>query len=382
MAGKNKFIETLKSYADAVGKKPEDVAKALEGLVGSDEKTAGDVLKNHDAVTDEEIQAALVGTGDGQVPLGVYRMNAKLLRDPKAVPASGTNGGGPVLTLLPTLPESDAKFLEELRVGGILEPEPNDVLAAVRAGFAQRFEFFNLPQTIRDKMEEFAYANDKSCGAEYYEMEKMVTSRQYGDVLSATGVTGSFVSVRKRKEFLRRVDVYLWASINDFHNTLNSWMTGWQATANNPTALLSALSGNGANNPLAQLATQAPDLSPVRDAAESVVNNINKVFAGPGIPVARALAYDAVKITEVLENEKLPALLGAGNKEQMLKELGVAVGSDHVRLQHNLAKYAFGIMSLEKVTAEEEQMYALQMYQLGVAIPWEKVLGNQHAEVA
>jgi hypothetical protein len=108
-----------------------------------------------------------------------------------------------------------------------------------------------------------------------------------------------------------------------------------------------------------------------------VINSINKVFAGVGIPVAKALAYDATRIKGVLENPALPAAVGAPNRDQMLRQLKLGVSADYVRLERNITRFTLGIMEFKKITVpNEEYSYLGAMLQLGLTIPWDK-LGNK-----
>jgi hypothetical protein len=104
------------------------------------------------------------------------------------------------------------------------------------------------------------------------------------------------------------------------------------------------------------------------------VNSINYVFAGAGLPVAMALAYDAQQIRKVLESSTLPAQVGAANREQMLRMLSVAVSSDYPRLERNLKQYALGVIELQNVTSgQAELQYLLALYQLGAMIDWSRL---------
>jgi hypothetical protein len=115
----------------------------------------------------------------------------------------------------------------------------------------------------------------------------------------------------------------------------------------------------------------------LRKAAEGVIDRINRVFAGTGIVTARALAYDANRVKEVLKTETLPAQLGAANREQMLKKLGVNVSSDHVVLEQTATRFALGVMNYPKIDAgDREYAYLTALYQLGVSIDWELLDGS------
>jgi hypothetical protein len=119
--------------------------------------------------------------------------------------------------------------------------------------------------------------------------------------------------------------------------------------------------------------TEAPDTTNIRAAAEEVVNQINRIFSGAGIPVARALAYDATRIMKLLSDSALPAQIGTATKEQMLKELGVTVGSDLVRTEQNIIRYTLAVMELNKVGADTETLYLGALVQVGSGINWNNI---------
>jgi hypothetical protein len=135
-----------------------------------------------------------------------------------------------------------------------------------------------------------------------------------------------------------------------------------------------AMAQTGAKGVMPPGMLQPPETAGLRDEAEAVIDKINKVFAGVGIPVARALAYDATRIKGILEDPTLPAAMGVTSREQMLRALGVEVGSDYVRLERNVTRYALAIMELPKVSSgNEEYGYLGAMLQLGAQIPWDKL---------
>jgi hypothetical protein len=108
-----------------------------------------------------------------------------------------------------------------------------------------------------------------------------------------------------------------------------------------------------------------------RGAAETVIEQINKLFAGTGIPVAKALGADALRIREVLDEPNLPALVGAASRDQMIRSLGISVGAEYVRTEHNVTRFALSVVAIPKVgSGDEELAYLSQLDQLGKTIPW------------
>lgn len=280
-----------------------------------------------------------------------------------------------VLDILPVVPD-DVSFVEMLKVGGILKITPADVISAIRAAVAKKLHLYELPDILRDRMEQFALEQDEPVGSNFYDLLKMITSRDYAEVLAAIGVSGTFISEKRKNEVLVRLNAQLWPALRGFHNLLVAWSDSWAKGVANPAmamaAFVMAQGGKGAMLPPGMM--QPPDTAGLRDEAEEVINRINKVFAGTGIPVARALAWDAIRIRKILEEPTLPAAVGATTKEQMLKSLGVDVGAGDVRLERNVIRYALAIMELPKVSAgNEEYTYLTAMLMLGGAILWDKL---------
>ncbi len=295
---------------------------------------------------------------------------------PAAPPVEGpTAYDQPSMDILPPVPD-DGSFLEMLKVGGVLKIQPVDVISAMRAAIAQQAGLYELPDILMERMESFADEQEEPVGESFYVLQKMLTTRAYGDILSVIGVTGNFVSERRKKDVLKRLNDRLWPALRGFQVLLTDWVAAWNQGANPAMALqmfmLNQMGGPGAIMPPGMMAP--PDTAGLRDEAEAVINRINGVFAGTGIPVARALAFDATRIKNILEEPALPAAVGATTKDQMLKSLGINVGADYVRLERNVIRYALAIMELPKVASgREEYAYLAAMLTLGATIPWDKL---------
>ena len=116
---------------------------------------------------------------------------------------------------------------------------------------------------------------------------------------------------------------------------------------------------------------EAPDTASIRAAGEEVINKINKIFAGTGIPVARALAHNATRIMGLLNNPSLPVQINAPNKDVMLKMLGISVGAEIVRTEQSLKRYTMSILQLNSIGPDIEHMYLSSLCQLGATIAWD-----------
>jgi hypothetical protein len=283
------------------------------------------------------------------------------------------------LSILPQVPNDDS-FLESLRVGGVLKVEPATVLSAIKAAVADRLDLYDLPKILIQKIETFAESLDEPVGKTFFDLRKLITRRNYADVLEAIGAESAFVTDTRKAAFLKKVQP-LWPALRGFHEQLVAWQQAWMGGMANPGLIFTAMAvgqaGAGAMLPPGLM--QPPDTSAVRASAEGVNDQINRAFGGVGIAIARALAADAIRIRQVLENPELPAAMGAANRDQMLKMLGVGVSADIVRAEQSVTRYALGVMEYPKVApGNDEYAFLGAMIQLGAQIPWDLLKLDGH----
>ncbi len=362
------------AFAEAVAKNIDDVNKLLVDIVGDPSDEALTVLDDVEAVPDADLKAAFA---ELKIPSGILNKHLSKLRGAVVSTAnfSETATANAYDAILPAVPE-DSSFLEILKTGGVLKVDTIAVLSAIKAAIANKLGLYDLPALIKNKMESYADSQDEPVTDDFYKLQKLVASRNYSEVLSALSIEGKFMSEAKKTAFFIKVDQHLWSGLRSFHQQLTAWQESYQLTANNPGLMMSLLLGGKAGNQslLSGALMNPPETTGLHDEADAVINSINKVFAGVGVPVAKALAYDAAKIKEVLENPLLPASIGATNRDQMLKTLNIAVGADYIRLERNLVRYALGIMEFPKITSpDQEYPYLAALIQLGGSIAWDKL---------
>ncbi len=318
----------------------------------------------------------------GMKPLPARTLISKLqkanIEAASSTAASGTvNFDG----ILPEVPD-DTSWLSSLRAGGVLKVDQSTVIAAIRATLAHRAGLFKVPTMLVTLMEQFADENDEQVDAEYFKLRKDLTRRSYGEIFEAIdGLDGTYVTEGRKKQLFDRIDTRLWPEIIAFYAALKSWNEAWMQGTANPAMMMNLLlatrTGHGAMPPGMM---QPPDTGVLRDAAASVADATNKAFAGTGIQIASALAYDAVQIRNTINNPRLPALVGAANKEQMLKKLGVAVSPTYQRLETNVTRFVLAVMQSEdQAGGNEELQFFGSLYMLGSQIPWETLGGSGRA---
>jgi hypothetical protein len=347
----------------------------LAAVVGNPGSEAIDALRNEEYTPFSDIQAALPS-----VPVARLRKAvAENLRGSASGAVASTNPMSNLsldtsLGILPTVPD-DASLLAQLKASASLKVGQPTVVLAARAALAERCGYFQIPNLLIDRMEAYAESLEETVGEDFYKLRKLISQRNYAEIYEGMpGVDGTFVSQKRRDAFLRRLDTLLWPALLSFQSQLKNWGESWQQGMMNPAATMALLFSGGGNHALPPGMLQPPPTDTLRDAADAVNVQINKVFAGVGVPVAMALGYDALKIKEVLDNPSLPAQIGAANRDQMLKMLGVAIAPDYARLEENLVRYLLAVLKYPSVTPDAELGFLTALTMLGGQIPWDKLV--------
>jgi hypothetical protein len=360
---------------------PVDPVAAKLKALGVDDAVVARVKEDLGAETESDL-AGLTETdlvGAGMKKLQARKVVASLKPAPADTVASAAAVGMSFDAVLPAVPD-DGAWLMALRTGGVLKVEPSTVIAAVRSALAHRAGLYRVPDALVGLMEKFADTNEEQVPPEFYKLRKEMTRRSYAEIFEAIpGLDGNFVTEGRKKQLFQRIDEKLWPSIVGFNEQLKSWQTAWMQGAANPMMMMTAIvaaSGGGVAMPPGMM--QPPDTGAVRDSADAVADAVNRVFAGTGVQIASALAYDAKQIREALDNSRLPAMVGAANRDQMLRQLGVGVSATYTRLEVNLTRYVLAILQIKDLPGgNEELQYFGTLYMLGSQIPWDQLEGGR-----
>ncbi len=359
-------------FADAIGMNVETVTAQLKRLAGEPGEDAIEVLQNEEYSPFSDFQANFPDVPVGRLKKAVGE-NLRKIEEP-VVSESVTAVVN--MDILPSVPNDDS-WISTLKTGGELKVDQSVVISAIRAALANRSGLYDIPKTLVKLMESHAEELEDPVGNEFFKLRKLLTKRSYAEIFNALDVEGSFVTESRKTTFMSRLNAGLWPSVKNFHDQLKGWQDTWQQGAANPNAMMMAMAAMQSGAALPPGMMQAPETDTLRDSAEALNESINGVFAGTGIVVSMALAYDAQNIKQVLENDKLPSQIGAANREQMLKKLDVNVSADYVRLEANITKYVLGVMGLSKVAAgNEETSYLGALLMLGNSIPWDRLSYN------
>ncbi len=297
----------------------------------------------------------------------------------KAAPAAA-----PMLSLMSILPQvpDDLNLLAALKIGGVLKVGETEVLSAVKAGLYDATQLNNVPKLLMTAMMKFAREQGEQVSTQYRALKRATTRRSYAEVFAALEGADGVTSVPKeeRDYLMEQVLNKMFPALESFQFRLNQFVVDYRATGLDPMLLMGVLTG-GASNPL--LGITPPNVTPLIAASETVIDTINKCFAGEGCLAARALAFDAIETVKVLKEPGLPASIGAASYDHMLQQLGVNISSDFELLEKTVPQYALCVMQLKKrVTTgtPEELAFIAGMNQVGNQIPWELLTKKRPAK--
>ncbi|MCR5572394.1 MAG: hypothetical protein K6F57_01300, partial [Candidatus Saccharibacteria bacterium] len=201
--------------------------------------------------------------------------------------------------ILPS-PSTDESFLKALRAGGVLKVDDSSYEAALRVFLADRCGLYAVPDKLSTAMLNYADGSDAPVSSTFFALIDSITRRNYGDLFSAIpGLTGAFVSKKRRDEFVHRISSEMCPAIREAYVVLDAWYKSMLAASSNPAALVQAISGvmSGAG---VGLGASLPPTDAVHDAADTLKDAINHVFRGTAAPVGAAMAKDAMEIASVL----------------------------------------------------------------------------------
>ncbi len=333
-------------------------------LVEAADDSGADVLMDAEVLTAADFSGAFPEAAKGTLNLAVKEIRAKAVKA-ESTPAAATVAPTPIVPtttigaafIIPDVPEGSA-FLDALSTSKSITVDIVSIRSALEALFADRRALSEIPEKLAHAMEKYADTIEEPVGDAFLDVLKFVRERKYADV----NVDGRLVTKERKKVVLDRLRE-LPRAVLQFHMVL----TGWNEQ----------LKSNRSGNPFGVLSGGAAAMYPPADdvvaAAEGVVGCLRKAFGGLGVMVAKGMAYEGLKIKETLERPELPALMGAANRELMLKQLGVDLTNADVRAERNVARYVIFVATTVNTALPggQEGPVLESLYNLGQTIlPW------------
>lgn len=350
----------------------------------TDNGVSEDVAKKIiDELGAESIEDLSYLTVEHLLKLGLKEIPAKKLvakLKPAPAPAPAAEAAAAVMNIdavLPPVP-TDESWLKSLRAGGVLKVDESTVNGTIRAALAHRAGLYQVPEKLVVVMERFADEAEEPVGPDFFKVRKLVTKRSYADLFEGIeGLDGTFVTEARKRKLLDRLDSSVWPALEGMNSALQGWQQAWIQGGANPMLMLGMAMG-GARGVMPPGMLTPPDTGVLRDAAEAVNDACNQAFKGTGVQIAAALAFEAQRVVEIINTPNLHALTGAVNRDQLLKQLGVAVPATYPRLETNVIRFALATMKVKDVAAGDEELrYFSSLFTLGTQIPWEQLTGGR-----
>ncbi|MFA5750510.1 MAG: hypothetical protein WC895_04820 [Candidatus Shapirobacteria bacterium] len=327
-----KWLATIQPLVTRLELSAEAVTKAIlaEKLVGASDDNGAESLADADAIGDRDFADAFPDAPIGNLKKAVKEMReaAKPLVEVPATSSAVAPAipiGGPVIAqpmfVIPDVPGGES-LLEALSTSKSLNVDEVAIRSALEALRADGLGLSEIPEGLILLMEKHADTIEEPVGDRFLEVMRFVRERKWAEV----NVDSRLVTKERKQTFLTKLRT-LPAAAAQFHANLFGWNE--QLKSNRSANPFGVLGGTNLYPP--------PD--EVLGASEIVVRCLTKAFGGLGVMIARAIAYESLKIRDIVEQPDLPNLTGQPTKELMLQTLGIGLTDADVRMEKNIAKY-------------------------------------------
>jgi hypothetical protein len=279
-----------------------------------------------------------------------------------ALPAAAA----PLLAQVP----ADGALLRLFREDTTLQVTPEDLASAARLSLAQRWGIEALEERVAARIEAWALEQEKPCPPLFYELEREIARSRHAGVLAAMDLPGTFVTEARQRALLSRL-LDLWRGLQAFDQALTEWNGQWTARARHPHNFLQSLA-QVIHQPqaLAQAQADAPDAGPVLDAHQRLLRTLHRVYAGAGVVVARSLGEQLTRWTRLLQDPRLQPAIGAQDRDDMLRRLGVQIPAEAPRSEEAAIQYLLSAAGLADVPADRLPATLLALHELSARVPW------------
>lgn len=368
-----------------------DVQGFLENVCGFPSDVASAVTEQLGASSVAELEDLEV---DDLTEIGVKKLNAKaLIKRLKSNMAAPTGDGGHSLAntnqqgeaasgvsakLLPTVKIGDA-WLKAIERSNILVLGIDHYIAAIEAAIADRFDLFSVPGKVSEAMLDYSYQTDTPVGPSYYEIRRIITRRAYADLFATLDVRASDINDSRRRELIKRINDYVFPLVPQAIQELSEWYDCWAKMAG-PQLVLAVQQMSNQDVSQRNLSS-FPETGTLLSMSDSFVRAMNKALAGTGGMAALAMAAEANNIRNCLDNEQLPSLVGALNKDQMLVKLGIDLDPSIIRGEKAIVQFIIAFAKAnEYATQENAGYYFIELCQLGNEIKcWDSLAQKESA---
>lgn len=344
-------------------------ARLLEVAVSDFSPASLAILANEDLFSRADWVSVCASLGQRRAPVVAAALSdfrAEVVPAPvkAAPPAAAPVAPAPAPVV--AMPESLSKIFsssygdEDLLRGlsGEVTPQVSsaEVIAALRVASAANLGLFGAMSKIRQFVEAELESRGTPATPDVIEIFQEVESERYAEAARALGLRGASISDANASKMTTRITTILVPAVSAFAETAVA-ISRTAADLQGPTALAllaRSLSPATASMPLPMM-TQAPDLQPLRDAAERVVEAANATFAGlTARDNVRRMVARATTVNGWINNRhELWAAAGVSSRDELLKKVGISIPADERRRSSTMAKVAALAMELPRLSDTE-----------------------------
>lgn len=336
-------------FAKDINKDLKAVSDQLSVLVGDPSDSALDLVLNPNLVKDEDLTQICTALS---VPLAIARNAIANLRGVATKPQAHNNAPNAqvqnlasaqsnYLSLIADIPMGDS-FIKAMSMTTRLKVDELSIIALTKAYVANIHGIFDVMKKIHEKGEANLRRLRTPAPASLIKLMQALTKKQYSAIFSAldVDVTASMINEENRLMLLKGFQDTTLPFVQKFVNTsMKAWVEDYNQNSLNLGNLVKAISGGG-------LVDQTTETDSLRMEASAINDILNSNFAVYGLYCAGALAYEAHKVKELLQDPQYMTLLGAQSQEDMLSMIGSNVSDGDVMLETRLCQLLIGLKRL------------------------------------
>lgn len=278
----------------------------------------------------------------------------------------------PVAVALPQVPNTET-VLRGLKISGKLAPGVNSsvCITLVQAAVATPLDLMSVPKRLMKRLEEQANKMDTPVGNVFFDIMAEINKSKYSDVLSlVAGGKSPTIMASWRKNLADRVEKILQPALlhsieasREFLARLMQ-MSGAMVGVN----FVGGMQYDVKMQAMLQALNQVPDTGEIHELADYLRDAFNKTCAGTGLVTATKVATEYIRVKEILDFPELYVQCGVTNRDELVRVMNLQVPGALVRAEEALTAFVYAMIELDKVPADVEPAYVVQMCNLAMRI--------------
>ncbi len=283
-------------------------------------------------------------------------------------------------TVLAPIPK-DSDWLEGLRQQGILQFSTQTYMAGIKALLAANLGTFTAITRLKDLVSEYALTNGLAAPNLYYDLQNILARREFGPIFAAleenrVGNVPIYASIDDVNDLGIRMQNILVPEILEAVEALSAWheeLTKLKKTDFFVQQTMTSIQDMTADS--------YPNTAKLYDAGKQLRLKINQTFASNGIQKALAIQGEYESFMRILNNPELPASVGAVDRDNVMKMLGLDAKAAIVRAAPYIAQFVLNMVEVENLAKPSELRFFIDLHRLTMQIDWSTLQSNTPIKV-